>query len=86
MVGMGGTVRALASIHLRGAHRGERKHRYGLRMQQSDITVIRERLESLSQRKRRRIRGLKGERADISLAEAMVIEEAMVFGGYLGRG
>ena len=83
MVGMGGTVRALASIHLRGTHRGERKHRHGLRMRQSDVTAIRERLESLSQRKRRKIRGLKGERADIILAGAMVIEEAMVFGGYL---
>ena len=82
MVGMGGTVRALASIHLR-AHQGERKHRHGLRMRQSDITAIRERLEALSQRKRRKIRGLKAERADIILSGAMVIEEAMLFGGYL---
>jgi exopolyphosphatase/guanosine-5'-triphosphate,3'-diphosphate pyrophosphatase len=83
MVGMGGTVRTLASIHLRGAHRGVRKHRHGLRMRQSDITAIRERLEGLSQRKRRRIRGFKAERADIILAGAMVIEEAMIFGGWL---
>jgi exopolyphosphatase/guanosine-5'-triphosphate,3'-diphosphate pyrophosphatase len=83
IVGLGGTVRTLASIHLRGAHRGERKHRHGLHLAQSDITAIRERLESLSQRKRRRIRGLKVERADIILAGAIVIEEVMVFGGYL---
>jgi exopolyphosphatase / guanosine-5'-triphosphate,3'-diphosphate pyrophosphatase len=83
MVGLGGTVRTLASIHLRGAHRGERKHRHGLHLAQSDITAIRGRLESLSQRKRRRIRGLKAERADIILAGAIVIEEVMVFGGYL---
>ena len=82
MVGLGGTVRTLASIHLR-AHSGERKHRHGLRMRQSDITAIRERLESLSQRKRRKIRGLKAERVDIILSGAMVIEEAMIFGGYL---
>ncbi len=82
MVGMGGTVRSLASMHLR-AHRGERKHRHGLTLQQSDITAIRERLEALSQRKRRTIRGLKAERADIILAGAIVIEEIMVFGGYL---
>jgi len=82
MVGMGGTVRTLASIHLR-AHSGERKHRHGLRMRQSDVTAIRERLESLSQRKRRKIRGLKAERVDIILSGAMVIEEAMIFGGYL---
>jgi exopolyphosphatase / guanosine-5'-triphosphate,3'-diphosphate pyrophosphatase len=82
LVGLGGSVRTLASIHLR-VHRGERKHRHGLRLQQSDVTAIRERLEALSQRKRKKIRGLKAERADIILAGAMVIEEAMVFGGYL---
>ncbi len=82
MVGLGGTVRTLASIHLR-SHSGERKHRHGLKMRQSHITAIRERLEGLSQRKRRKIRGLKAERVDIILSGAMVIEEAMVFGGYL---
>lgn len=82
MVGMGGTVRTLASIHLR-AHPGQRRNRHGLRLYQSDVTAIRERLESLSRRKRRKIRGLKAERADIILAGAIVIEEAMVFGGYL---
>jgi len=82
MVGLGGTVRTLASIHLR-SHSGERKHRHGLRLYQSDVTAVRERLESLSRRKRRKIRGLRAERADIILAGAIVIEEAMVFGGYL---
>ena len=82
MVGLGGTVRTLASIHLR-SHRGERKHRHGLLLYQSDVTAVRERLESLSRRKRRKIRGLKAERADIILAGAIVIEEAMLFGGYL---
>lgn len=82
MVGLGGTVRTLASIHLR-AHQGGRKHRHGLTLYQSDVTAVRERLESLSRRKRRKIRGLKAERADIILAGAIVIEEAMVFGGYL---
>jgi len=81
-VGLGGTVRALASIHLAG-RRGTRTERHGLRLQQSDITAIRERLEAVPRRKRRRIGGLKAERADIILAGAMVIEEAMTFGGYL---
>ena len=47
------------------------------------MTAIRERLESLSSRRRRKIRGLKKERADIILAGAIVVEEALIFGGYL---
>ncbi len=82
MVALGGTVRTLASIHLR-AHRGDREHRNGLALWQSDVTAIRERLEGRSRRRRRKIRGLKAERADIILAGAIVIEEVMVFGGYL---
>jgi len=79
LVGLGGTVRTLASIYLRG----KRKDRHGLRLAQSDVTAVRERLERLSPRKRRKIRGLKTERADIILAGAIVIEELMIFGGYL---
>lgn len=82
MVGLGGTVRALASMHLR-AERRSRRERHGLRLRQSDVTAIRERLEPLSARKRRKIRGLKPERVDIILAGAMVIEETMLLGGYL---
>ena len=77
MVGLGGTVRTLASIHVR-AHPSEREHRNGLQLWQSDVTAIRERLEGHSQRKHRTIRGLKAERADIILAGAIVIEEVMV--------
>jgi exopolyphosphatase / guanosine-5'-triphosphate,3'-diphosphate pyrophosphatase len=82
LIGLGGTVRTLASVHLR-ANPGERKHRHGLVLRQSDVTAIRERLESLSSRARRRIRGLKAERADVILAGAMVIEDLMIDGGYL---
>lgn len=82
VVGLGGTIRTLARIHLR-AHPGERRRRHGLRLRQSDVTAIRERLESVSLRKRRRIRGLQAERADIILAGAIVVEELLVFGGYL---
>ncbi len=81
VVGLGGTVRTLASIHMKSAP-GERRHRHGLRLQQSDVTAVRERLEGVSLRQRRKIRGLKAERADIILAGAVVIEEVLVFGGY----
>ncbi len=82
IVGLGGIVRTLAKIHLR-SERGDRKHRHGLELKQSDVTAIRERLEGISRRKRSKIRGLNSERADIVLAGAIVIEEVMVYGGYL---
>jgi exopolyphosphatase/guanosine-5'-triphosphate,3'-diphosphate pyrophosphatase len=82
LVGLGGTVRSLARMYLM-ANRGSRKSRHGLRLHQSDVTAIRERLEAMTVRERQRIRGLKAERADIILAGAIVLEELMVFGGYL---
>ena len=81
MVGVGGTVRALAAIHL--ATRHSRKSRHGLRLRQSHVTAIREMLETLSRRQRVRVRGLKADRVDLILAGAMVIEDVMIFGGYL---
>ena len=39
-------------------------------------------LEPLSARQRRRVPGLKAERADVILAGAVVIEELMTLGGY----
>ncbi len=82
LVGLGGTVRTLATIHRR-THPGERKRRQGLVLTQSDVTAVRERLEPLSTRARRRIPGLKAERADILLAGAMAVEDVMIAGGYL---
>lgn len=82
LIGLGGTVRALAAIHLRRTGH-PRQDRHGLQLRQSDVTAIRERLEPLAERKRRKVRGLKRERVDIILAGTMVVEEAMVLGGYL---
>jgi exopolyphosphatase/guanosine-5'-triphosphate,3'-diphosphate pyrophosphatase len=81
LIGLGGTIRALARMHL-AALGGKRRSRHGLRLQQSDVTAIRERLEPLSLRERRRLRSLKAERADIILGGTIVIEELMMFGGY----
>jgi exopolyphosphatase/guanosine-5'-triphosphate,3'-diphosphate pyrophosphatase len=82
LVGLGGIVRTLAGMHLR-AHPGGRRRRHALRLNQSDVTAIRERLERAGPRARGRIPGLPQERADIALAGAIVIEEVMVYGGYL---
>jgi exopolyphosphatase / guanosine-5'-triphosphate,3'-diphosphate pyrophosphatase len=82
LVGMGGTVRTLARLHLR-AERRRRKSRHGLRLWQSEVIAVREHLEPLDVRERHRVPGLKAERADVILAGIIVIEELMTFGGYL---
>src|SRR5262245_21046104 len=81
LIGLGGTVRALARLHLT-AEDDRRRDRHGLRLRQADLTAIRERLEAAPLHQRRRINGLKAERADIILAGAITIEELMAFGGY----
>ena len=81
LVGLGGTVRTLARIHL-ATTRSHRRSRQGLELSQGDVTAIRARLEPLSSADRRRMRGLKAERADVILAGALTIEELMIYGGY----
>jgi exopolyphosphatase/guanosine-5'-triphosphate,3'-diphosphate pyrophosphatase len=82
VIGLGGTVRTLARMHLR-AKGIRRASRHGLRLRQSDVTAIRERLEGASAKRRRRLPGLNAERADVILAGVIVIEEVMTLGGYL---
>ena len=53
-----------------------------MRLSQSHVIAIRQQLEAVSLRRRRRLRGLKAERADIILAGVMVIEELLVLCGY----
>ena len=81
LLGLGGTVRALARIHL-AAQGGPRRKRHALRLTHADVTALRERIEPLPVRNLRRIPGLKAERADILLAGAITVEEVMRFGGY----
>ena len=81
LIGMGGTVRTIASMH-RAAVRSRRRERHGLRLLPSDVTAVRERLAALPVRKRRKIRGLKADRADIILGGVIVIEELITLGGY----
>ena len=81
LIGIGGSLRALGRIFLRSVNRRGTALR-GLRLRREQVTALRARLEPLSVRQRRRIRGLKAERADVILAGVVVIEELMTLGGY----
>jgi exopolyphosphatase/guanosine-5'-triphosphate,3'-diphosphate pyrophosphatase len=81
LVGLGGTVRSVARLHLR--LRGlTRDTRHGLCLRQSEVTAVRERLEGLPLGGRERVAGLKAERADIIVAGAVVLEELMRLGNH----
>ena len=80
MIGLGGTIRALARVHL--AERRKRRRRQGLSLSPADITLMRQRMEAASERERRRFRGLSAERADTILAGAILVEETLLLGGY----
>jgi exopolyphosphatase/guanosine-5'-triphosphate,3'-diphosphate pyrophosphatase len=80
LIGLGGSLRALGRVFLRAA--GRDGSLGGLRLRRGEISELRRRLEPLSVRQRRRVRGLKAERADVILAGAVVIEELMTLGGY----
>lgn len=81
MIGLGGTIRALARIHL-AEHRKHRRYRHGLRLSQADVTELRQRLEVASERERRQFRGLNAERVDTILTGTILVEETLIFGGY----
>jgi exopolyphosphatase/guanosine-5'-triphosphate,3'-diphosphate pyrophosphatase len=81
LIGLGGSLRALGRIFRRTVERNGASPR-GLRLRREEVAEIRARLEPLTVRQRRRVRGLKAERADVILAGAVVIEELMTLGGY----
>lgn len=81
LIGLGGSLRALGRIFLRTADRNGASPHW-LRLRRAEIVALRARLEPLTARQRRRVRGLKTERADVILAGAVVIEELMALGGY----
>jgi len=74
-VGIGGTVRALASLRL--GRRADEAARHGLRLGQSHIAAMRARLEALPAHRRRRVPGLRPQRADIIVAGVLIIEELL---------
>ncbi len=81
MVGQGGTVRALARIHL-GLESNQEDSRQGLRLTRAAVTAICANLQDLSLGERRRVPGLRAERADIIPAGAIVVEELMILADY----
>jgi len=81
LIGLGGSLRALGRIFLKTTDRNGASLEW-LRLRREDISELRAVLEPLTVRQRRRVRGLKAERADVILAGAVVIEELMILGGY----
>jgi len=81
LVGLGGTVRTLARVHLRAGH-GRRTTIHGLPLDRAQMSTLGRRLSALPVRRRRRITGLKAERADIIVGGAIVLEELMGLGGF----
>ena len=81
VVGLGGTVRAVARIHL-GLESNQDDSRQGLRLARSAVTDIRANLQELSLGGRRRVPGMRAERADIILAGTVVVEELMTLADY----
>jgi exopolyphosphatase / guanosine-5'-triphosphate,3'-diphosphate pyrophosphatase len=81
LIGLGGSLRALGRIFLKTVDRNGASPHW-LRLRREEIAGLRARLEPLTVRQRRRVRGLKAERADVIVAGAVVIEELMMLGGY----
>ena len=81
LVGLGGTIRTLARVHLRARH-GRRSTIHGLALDRAQVSALVVRLQALPLRRRRRTNGLKAERADIIVGGAIVLEEVMALGGF----
>jgi exopolyphosphatase/guanosine-5'-triphosphate,3'-diphosphate pyrophosphatase len=77
LVGIGGSIRAIARIHRAACGGGGRGQVHGSRLGARDVAEVRARLERLSVRRRRRLPGMKAERADTILAGAVAIEEML---------
>jgi exopolyphosphatase/guanosine-5'-triphosphate,3'-diphosphate pyrophosphatase len=81
LVALGGTVRTLARVYLRAGH-GRRTTIHGLSLDRAQVSALALRLSALPLRRRRRVTGLKAERADIIVAGTIVLEELMGLGGF----
>src|SRR5262249_56060617 len=79
LVGLGGTIRALARMYLAATGR-RRRGLHGLRLPAAAVSDLAARLAACNLRRRCRIPGLKAERADVIVAGAAGIHELMVRG------
>jgi exopolyphosphatase/guanosine-5'-triphosphate,3'-diphosphate pyrophosphatase len=81
LAGTGGTIRTLAKIDQR-LHDYPLGRVHGYLLTRERIAAIAERLQKLPLRKRRKFPGLSGERADVTLAGALILLQVMERGGY----
>lgn len=79
LIALGGTARALARMHLAARHSSRGVH--GLRLERDVVTGLCGRLQDLSLRRRRRLPGLRRDRADIIVAGAIVLDELLSLSG-----
>jgi exopolyphosphatase/guanosine-5'-triphosphate,3'-diphosphate pyrophosphatase len=81
LAGMGGTVRTLARMDQKQRqHPLDRVHAYTLA--RPALAALTEQLAALPRREREQLPGLKSDRADVTLAGAVIIEELMDKGGF----
>jgi exopolyphosphatase/guanosine-5'-triphosphate,3'-diphosphate pyrophosphatase len=78
---LGGTARALARPSLRRALQGA-GGRYGVALRLSELRHMREQLARLTVEERKRLPGMRPERADIIVAGALVLEQLLEQSGY----
>jgi exopolyphosphatase / guanosine-5'-triphosphate,3'-diphosphate pyrophosphatase len=79
LIALGGTARALGRMHL--AARRSSRGVNGLRLERDVVTALCGRLQDLSLRRRRRLPGLRRDRADIIVAGAVVLDELLSLSG-----
>jgi exopolyphosphatase / guanosine-5'-triphosphate,3'-diphosphate pyrophosphatase len=81
LVGLGGTIRTLGRMYLASSS-PRRRELHGLRVPSTAIRALADDIARLSHAKRRRLAGLRADRADIIVAGALVIDELLAIGGY----
>ncbi|MEY4579903.1 MAG: hypothetical protein RL701_4606 [Pseudomonadota bacterium] len=83
LLALGGTARALARRGLRRGLGGDRpKKRRAATLTLAELVGLRVRLQEMSILERKRLRGMRPERADIVVAGALVLEQLMEQSGY----